>query len=83
MFAGGCAGAGPSSGLSGWNSWSGAVTSAMPLTRSRTGRAPRRGVSVTVSPGCTCSVAASCWSRTISPGLSEPRRKRNVSMCAR
>ena len=33
MCAGGWAGAGPSSGLSGWKSTSGAVTSAMPLTR--------------------------------------------------
>ena len=40
MFAGGCAGAGPSSGFSGWKSTSGAVTSATPLTRSRRGRAP-------------------------------------------
>ena len=83
MSAGGWAGAGPSSGLSGWNSTSGAVTSAMPLTRSRIGFAPRRGVSATVSPGCTCSVAASCWSKTISPGRSEPRRKRKVWMWAR
>ena len=51
MSAGGCAGAGPISGLSGWKSWSAAVTSAIPLTRSRMGLAPRRGVSVTRSPG--------------------------------
>ena len=60
MSAGGWAGAGPSSGLSGWKSASGAVTSAIPLTRNRIGVEPRRGVKVTMSPGCTCSVAASC-----------------------
>jgi hypothetical protein len=80
MFAGGCAGAGPSSGLSGWNSWSGAVTSPTPPTRSRTGRAPFRGVRVIVSPGCTWSVAANCWSSTIWSAFSDPRGNRNVSI---
>ena len=47
---GGCAGAGPSCGLSGWNTVSGAVISATPETRNRCGRAPGRGVIVTVSP---------------------------------
>ena len=32
-FCGGCAGAGPRSGLSGWKTWSGAVISATPVTR--------------------------------------------------
>ena len=82
MSAGGCAGAGPSSGFSGWKRTSGAVTSATPLTRNRCGGAPGRGVSVTVSPSCACSVAASCWSSTISPGRSDPRRKRKVWRCA-
>jgi len=49
--AGGWAGAGPSSGLRGWKSWSPAVTSAIPLTCSRRGFAPRLGVRTTVSPG--------------------------------
>src|SRR5207253_2422385 len=43
MFAGGCAGAGPASGFSGWKRTSGAVASAAPLTRKRCGRARGRG----------------------------------------
>ena len=39
-LAGGCAGAGPSSGFSGWKTTSGAVISATPETRKRCGRAP-------------------------------------------
>ena len=42
-FDGGCAGAGPSSGFSGWNTMSGAVISATPETRKalRPGSGPR------------------------------------------
>ena len=77
-FAGGCAGAGPSSGFSGWNTMSGAVISATPETRKRSGRAPGRAVSETTSPMCAWSVAAICWSSTIAPGFSEPCKKRKV-----
>jgi len=83
MFEGGWAGAGPSSGLSGWKSMSGAVTSATPLTRKRRGAVPARVISATVSPGVTWRVAASCWSNTTSPGRSEPLRKRKVRMWSR
>jgi hypothetical protein len=51
-FAGGVDGAGPSCGLSGWNATSGAVISATPETLKLRGRAPGRGVIVTVSPIC-------------------------------
>ena len=78
-FAGGCAGAGPSCGLSGWKRRSGAVTSATPPTRKRRGAPPGLLRIATVSPIRARSVAASCWSSTTWPGRSEPRRKRNVS----
>jgi len=49
--AGGCAGAGPESGFSGWKRTSAAVTSAIPETRNDTGFTPVLGVSEIVSPG--------------------------------
>ena len=73
MSDGGCAGAGPSSGFSGWKRTSGDVTSATPVTRRRSGRTPRRGASAIVSPTRACSVAASCWSSTTPPSRSAPR----------
>ena len=51
MLAGGCAGAGPTRGLSGAKRTSEAATRAMPDTRSVTGLAPRLGIMVIVSPG--------------------------------
>ncbi len=48
---GGCAGAGPSNGFSGWKRTSPALTTEMPLTRSRTGGRPGRAVKDTMSPG--------------------------------
>ena len=71
MFAGGCAAAGPLSGLSGWKSTSGAVTRAIPPTRSRTGLAPRRGVSATVSPGWPEG-----WRRAAGRGRARPAEAR-------
>ena len=59
-FAGGWAGAGPSSGLSGWKTTSGAVISATPETRKRCAGTPARARKETVSPIRACSVAASC-----------------------
>jgi len=50
MSDGGCAGAGPRRGLSGWNRTSGAVTSETPLTVSFRAGAPLRAVIATVSP---------------------------------
>ena len=76
--AGGWAGAGPSCGFSGWNTRSGAVTSATPETRKGRGAAPGRGVSETVSPIRARSVAASCWSSTMRPGASPPWSRRKV-----
>lgn len=48
---GGCAGAGPSNGLSGWKRMSPAVTTEIPLKRSRTGGRPAFAVKLTMSPG--------------------------------
>ncbi len=83
ISAGGCAGAGPRSGLRGWNSTSGAVTSATPLTTKLVGATPPTGVIVMRSPTAACSVAASCWSSTTWPSLKPPCRNRIVCMCVR
>src|SRR5882672_6218260 len=70
--AGGDAGAGPSSGISGWKRVSPAETTATPVTFSGTGFAPARGDISTVSPTPACRVAASCWSSTTPSLFSEP-----------
>ena len=72
MSAGGDAGAGPSSGISGWKSVSADETTATPVTFNGTGFAPARGESRTVSPTPACSVAASCWSSTTPSPFSDP-----------
>ena len=83
ISAGGCAGAGPSSGLSGWNRTSGAVTNAIPLTVNRRGAAPVTGTIEIVSPILACSVAASCWSSTTLPGRESALQEPHCARCAR
>ena len=78
---GGCAGAGPTSGFSGWKSVSPAVTFAIPLTGRRTGGRPFRVVSRISSPTCAWSVAASCWSSTRPPERSAPWSMRKAAKC--
>ena len=77
-LAGGWAGAGPSWGLSGWKTTSGAVIRATPETRNGWGAAPGRGRMETVSPMRARRVAASCWSSTTPPPASEPCSRRKT-----
>ena len=79
-LAGGWAGAGPSSGFSGWNRTSGAVTSATPLTRKRTGFARGRGVERDRVAELSLERRRELLVEDDSAGLSEPCRKRNVLM---